>query len=395
MPEIKPLKLKDLGGGDGQLREFESGDKIAAALLALEAWATAATPDAALTELQFTAVGKALAKATDPAAGRTALGLGSAATLSVAPAYYTGNDIGYALKPRDYGLGYPLSYSQVGEGLLNDLDVFTQSMFFQTSTGIANLPPGITSNGSFGLCMPYGDGSTHTSQLVISRSSTSRVVVRVKSTGVWQSPNELYGSHTSAALPITGSLSPSVDNSVSYGVAARRPTQLYAMTTAINTSDGREKTPVRVLTDAEYAVGLQLAREAGAYQWLEAVAKKGAGARWHFGQTVQRAIEIFEQHGLDPFAYGAICYDEWEQETIEHSAEYEEIEIPAVLGEDGSELDPARVEQGALIREAWVEVTQEAGDRYSWRDNELLWLMTAATVRRQDEIERRLAALEA
>lgn len=146
-------------------------------------------------------------------------------------------------------------------------------------------------------------------------------------------------------------------------------------------------------------MGLQLAREIGAYRWLEAVERKGDGAREHFGQTVQRAIEIFQQHGLDPFAYGAICYDSWEQETVEHPAQYEQIEIPAVLDEQGNEIEPARYEQGALIREAWTEVTLEAGDRYSWRDSELFWLICAAQQRAADELAERqadiLARLEA
>lgn len=217
----------------------------------------------------------------------------------------------------------------------------------------------------------------------------------------WQPELQLIHTGNTAALPITESLSPAADNTVSYGTAARRPTQLFAATATIGTSDAREKTPVRGLTEAEYAVGLQLAREIGAYQWLEAVERKGAGAREHFGQTVQRAIQIFQQHGLDPFGYGAICYDTWERETVEHPAQYEQIEIPAVLDEQGNEIAPARYKQGALIREAWTEVTLKAGDRYSWRDSELFWLMIAAQQRQADELARqqeqilqRLAALE-
>lgn len=40
-------------------------------------------------------------------------------------------------------------------------------------------------------------------------------------------------------------------------------------------------------------------------------AEKGGAARQHIGMTVQRAIEILRSHGLDPFAYGFICYDQW------------------------------------------------------------------------------------
>src|SRR5690554_373487 len=60
--------------------------------------------------------------------------------------------------------------------------------------------------------------------------------------------NRIFHSGNASALPITGSLSPATDNSVSYGTAARRPTQLFAATATIGTSDAREKTPVRELT---------------------------------------------------------------------------------------------------------------------------------------------------
>jgi hypothetical protein len=80
---------------------------------------------------------------------------------------------------------------------------------------------------------------------------------------------------------------------------------------------------------------------------LDAVAKKGDEARSHIGLTVQRAIEIMQSHGLDPFAYGFICYDEW---TADES--------------------------------------REAGDRYGFRPDELLLFIARG-------IDARLSALEA
>jgi hypothetical protein len=80
-----------------------------------------------------------------------------------------------------------------------------------------------------------------------------------------------------------------------------------------------------------------LAREIGAYQWLAAVEKKGAAAREHIGVTVQRAIEVMQAHGLDPFNYGFVCYDEWDDEHDDSGA-----------------------------------VTVKAGNRYSFRLPELL-----------------------
>jgi hypothetical protein len=104
---------------------------------------------------------------------------------------------------------------------------------------------------------------------------------------------------------------------------------VYAGTGTINTSDAREKTPVVPLTAAEIAAAQELAGEIGTFQFLSSVAEKGAeNARHHVGMTVQRAIEVMESHGLDPFGYAFICYDEWDTETREVVAEGGEFERP-------------------------------------------------------------------
>lgn len=153
------------------------------------------------------------------------------------------------------------------------------------------------------------------------------------------------------------------DNTYAFGAPSFRASVLYAGTGTINTSDAREKTPVRPFTPAELAAAAELGREIGVYQWLAMIAEKGEAARQHIGMTVQRAIEILRSHGLDPFAYGFICYDEWD-------------ELPEVIGEDG-------------------EVAQEyraAGDRYSFRMDELLAFIARGLAHRLDSVEQRLAA---
>lgn len=101
-----------------------------------------------------------------------------------------------------------------------------------------------------------------------------------------------------------------VDNSYDVGSASFRARVLYAGTGTINTSDAREKTKVRPLSPAELRAAQRLAMEIGVYQWLEAVKEKGEAARQHVGMTVQRAVEIMEEEGLDPWAYGFMCRDE-------------------------------------------------------------------------------------
>lgn len=197
---------------------------------------------------------------------------------------------------------------------------------------------------------------------------------------------------------------PYVDSAFNLGSGGRRFGTVFAATGTINTSDAREKTAVLSLNDAEIQAAKQLSKEIGTYRWLEAVAQKGDEARKHIGLTVQRAIEIMEQNGLNPFAYGFICFDAWDERVIEHpaveavegkAAWAEEIEHPEVLDDDGNVVAPAsiqRIEHPAVeaveAKDAWTEVVQTAGNRYSFRMDELNLFIARG-------LDARLSALEA
>lgn len=185
---------------------------------------------------------------------------------------------------------------------------------------------------------------------------------------------------SSTGLAVTGIVTPEADNTRTLGTGALRWSTVYAGTGTINTSDAREKTPVRGLTAAEINASKQLAKEVGVYQWLSAVSQKGDSARLHIGLTVQRAIEIMESNGLSPTAYGFICYDSWADEFREHPA----IEAAAATYDDeGNELTPAVEAKYAI-----AEQTQIAGDRFSFRMDELSLFIARG-------IDARLSALEA
>jgi hypothetical protein len=113
-----------------------------------------------------------------------------------------------------------------------------------------------------------------------------------------------------------------------------------------------------------------LGKEIGVYKWLECVQAKGADARNHIGMTVQRAIEIMEQNGLESFDYGFICHDEWEDSYEVVEAEYGEI--------DGEIVE---------VKPETTKMMSPAGDRFSFRMDELYAFIAAG-------FEARLAALE-
>lgn len=111
-----------------------------------------------------------------------------------------------------------------------------------------------------------------------------------------------------------GAMYPGTDNTQNLGAGGSRWKEVFAGNGVINTSDARTKTPVRKFTDAEMNAAKQIGQEIGVFKFLDAVAEKGDAARNHIGMTVQRAIEIMKNNGLDPIAYGFICHDEWPNE---------------------------------------------------------------------------------
>ena len=195
--------------------------------------------------------------------------------------------------------------------------------------------------------------------------------ITVAPTGVlvWSMSTAMPGYvATSDSFIVGSSLLPNLDNVQQNGDPAKRWSVIYAASGTISTSDAREKTSVRTLTASEVACAQSLGKEIGVFKFLYAVAEKGEGARQHVGMTVQRAVEIFNAHGLDAAAYGLICHDVWEDKFVDHPA----------LG------DP---ESGDYLPE-WREQTQIAGSRYGFRYDQLALFIAAG-------LEARISALEA
>lgn len=150
------------------------------------------------------------------------------------------------------------------------------------------------------------------------------------------------------------------------GEPAYRWSEVFSVNGTINTSDAREKSAPRDLSPAELSASCAMARLPCVFQWLHAIEEKGEGARLHAGPTVQDVIAVMQENGLDPFRYGFVCYDEWE-------------ELPEIRDEETGEI---------------LQEHLPAGDRYSLRPTELAHFVMRGLAHRQDELERRLAALE-
>ena len=180
---------------------------------------------------------------------------------------------------------------------------------------------------------------------------------------------------------------PQGDSEKPVGGPSKRWSTVYAGTGVINTSDAREKNEVRPLTAAEVSAAKALAREIGAYKFLSAIASKGAGAREHIGMTVQRAIEVMASFGLDPSNYGFICHDAWDTQTETIPAAET---ADAVIGQNGDVVIPA-----VEAKPEETKVIREAGDRYSFRMDELMAFISRGVSAALEDQEARLLALEA
>lgn len=188
----------------------------------------------------------------------------------------------------------------------------------------------------------------------------------------------------------TTSFAPDPDNSKTCGTASRRWSVFYGATGSINTSDAREKTTPRRMTDAECAAALEIAQLPNVFKFLNSVQEKGYdSARLHCSPTVQAVIAVMESHGLDPFSWGFVCYDAWpELPEIVESWEAEPAEIeewPDLFDAEGMLVKPAGSRIIKPAREAGSQIVQEhrpAGDRYSLRPDELRCFVQTAIVRK-------------
>ncbi|HDT6531923.1 TPA: tail fiber domain-containing protein [Raoultella ornithinolytica] len=165
-----------------------------------------------------------------------------------------------------------------------------------------------------------------------------------------------------------GALAPSNDNAYDIGGSSLRVKTIFAASGTINTSDARLKTEVRPFADNEIAAAIELGKEIGFYKWLESIEGKGDDdAREHCGMTVQKAIEIMKKYNLDPMSYGFICHDSWDENTVvDH---YDESDKP-------------------------VYRTDPAGDRYSFRFDQLSLFIARGQEARLEIIDAKLSALE-
>lgn len=273
-------------------------------------------------------------------------------------------------------------FNKAGQLIQGDFSNATQAnrVFFQTSTAnssstVAVKPSG---TGTASTWTAFNANDPGNAGFVQIRADATAVGVGSSSTGTGTTRNLDFRINNTAKWELDASsfvFRPVADNSVSFADSTHRPTVLWAVSGTISTSDARLKTEPRPFTEAEIATAIELGEIISIWQWLDAIAKKGPAARLHTNPTVQAAMEVMARHGLDPFRYAFICYDKWDRE---------ERLIPASddLDEAGNPVTPARVE------------VREAGDRYSFRETQLLAFIVRGQAENQKRLTNRLAVIE-
>ena len=139
--------------------------------------------------------------------------------------------------------------------------------------------------------------------------------------GTTAAPTKYIGAFGNDDFAFTNHVSASVDNTYTCGRASQRWTVVYAATGTINTSDERSKQQITRDLAPELKAWAKV--EFCKYKLNDSVKEKGDKARWHLGVIAQQVKAAFESEGLDPFAYGILCYDEWDaiEETLDQHGE--------------------------------------------------------------------------
>jgi len=217
---------------------------------------------------------------------------------------------------------YTLSNARIFNNIVDTSKLFISGVTYGSNVSIEN------GNGNFGLNTNPSTNVTinGTTSLPINArrdGSSAAVGIRyVNSLG----DIDIFAEPSGAQ---SGSFTPGSDNLVDLGSAAFSWKDLF-YDGAVNPSDDRLKTYLTI-EDAEKAAALEIKANIRKFKFNSAIAKKGDGARIHWGVSAQQVADIMRSHGLDPDRYSFYCYDEWDEipEEVDSDGNVIREKVPA------------------------------------------------------------------
>lgn len=207
-----------------------------------------------------------------------------------------------------------------------------------TTSNISSYAPTVSGTGAYGTWGISVSGNAATANTATTASgltgSPSITVSQVTTPTVASSGSTVTfspGGTATVAVNTSNIFFPNTDNLVSLGAGGNRWTVVYAATGTINTSDANDKQQIQDLTVAEKAVGQALKGMLKTFKFNDAVEKKGANARIHFGVIAQDVQTAFQAQGLDANRYGVFCEDTLPDGSVRLGVRYEEL-FSLILG---------------------------------------------------------------
>jgi hypothetical protein len=118
------------------------------------------------------------------------------------------------------------------------------------------------------------------------------------------------------------------DGTINLGSLSNRWNTVYAATGTINTSDRDKKDNIGAIPEAVLDAWGKI--EYCQFKFKDAIESKGSEARLHIGVIAQEIYDAFASTpgAPDPFDYGILCYEEWD-EVLEEVDEEGNILVPA------------------------------------------------------------------
>lgn len=260
----------------------------------------------------------------------------------------TGTDVGFCSRSYGaFGASPPVGFEHRG-------DAMSFRAFDEPGNPYLSVTPRTISLGT------SGGGVTAQFDMLSGDTAANTYDARIQSVG-GSSSDGLGTLRLLAAATETNIVRPITDNVSASGGPSNRWSEIFSGTGTINTSDPRLKDFIDA-TDNEIAAAIRAVRNipARAFQFKEAVARKGDDARIHFGVDAQEVIDAFAAEGVDARRFGLFCEDDEEEDIIVDVTE----SVPVMEEVDEPQTETEIVDGRAVLHRVTKRAKKQRTETY-------------------------------